>query len=122
MTIEHAQQLRERVTFQRRDDSGRPGASGAWTDQFTVAARLRPRLTGNEDVMAGRMTRQQPYVMTVRLDSKTRMVGGGWRAYDARKGMGENNQPVRMFEILSWTDVGEDGRFMDFLVKESSLV
>lgn len=121
MTVEHAQQLRERITFQRRDDDGRPGAAGAWTDQFTVAARLKPRLTGNEDVLAGRMTKQQPYVMTVRSDKRTRSIGSGWRAYDARKGMGENDQPVRLFDILSWTDVGEDGRWLDFLVRESTL-
>jgi SPP1 family predicted phage head-tail adaptor len=122
MTVEHAQQLRERITFQRRDDDGRPGASGDWTDQFTLAARLKPRLSGNEDVIAGRMTGQQPYVMTVRSDKRSRSVNGAWRAYDARKGIGENNRPIRVFEILSMTDVGEDGRWLDFLVREGAPV
>lgn len=118
MTVEHAQQLRERVTFQRRDDTGYPGEYGDWTDQFTLAARLKPRLIGNEDVMAGRMTNQQPYVMTVRSDRRSRMVDGSWRAYDARKGMAAPGNPKRLFEILSVTDVGEDNRWLDFLVRE----
>lgn len=118
MSVEHAQQLRERVTFQWRDDSGAPGAAGEWTDQFTLAARLKPRLTGNEDVVAGRMTGQQPYIMTVRIDRRSRMVTPAWRAFDARKGIGPNNRPKRLFEILSIADVGEDGRWLDFLVRE----
>jgi hypothetical protein len=65
-TVEHAQQLRERVTFQQRNDTGAPGAVTEWTTQFTLAARLKPRLTGSEDMIAGRMTGQQPYILTVR--------------------------------------------------------
>lgn len=118
MTVEHAQQLRERVTFQLRQDTGYPGAYAGWTDQFTVAARLKPRLTGSEDIVAGRMTGQQPYVMTVRLDSRTRNVGAGWRAFDQRKGISDSGEPRRVFEILSMADIGEDGRWMDFLVRE----
>lgn len=119
MTVDHAQQLRERVTFQWRDDSGAPDAAGEWTDQFTLAARLKPRLTGSEDVIAGRMTNQQPYVMTVRTDARSRRINGSWRAFDARKGMGPNNRPVRLFEILSVANVDEDDRFLDFLVRET---
>lgn len=120
MTVEHAQQLRERVTFQYREYDGRPGTSNDWTDQFTLAARLKPRLVGNETVIAGRMTGQQPYVMTVRSDRRSRSVDASWRAYDARKGMAESGEPFRLFEILSVTDVGEDNRFLDFLVREGA--
>lgn len=120
MTVDNAQQLRERVTFQWREDTGAPGAAGEWTDQFTLAARLKPRLTGNEAVVAGRMSGQQPYVLTVRSDRRSRSVNGSWRAYDARKGIGANNQPVRLFEILSVADVGEDNQFLDFLVRETT--
>jgi hypothetical protein len=118
LTIDNAQQLRERVTFQWRDDSGAPGAASEWTDQFTLAARLKPRLTGSEDIVAGRMTGKQPYVMTVRSDRRSRMVDGSWRAFDARKGIGPNNRPHRLFQILSKADVQEDNRFIDFLVQE----
>jgi head-tail adaptor len=69
MTVEHAQQLRERVTFQQRNDTGAPGAVTEWTTQFTLAARLKPRLTGSEDMIAGRMTGQQPYILTVPVRS-----------------------------------------------------
>jgi len=120
MTVDHAQQMRERVTFQWRDYDGRPGATNDWTDQFTVAARLKPRLTGSEDIVAGRMTGRQPYVMTVRSDRRSRSVRPGWRAYDARKGMGPNNEPLRLFEILSIADVGEDNKWLDFLVREGA--
>lgn len=119
MTVDTAEQLRERVTFQWRDDTGAPGAAADWTDQFTLAARLKPRLSGSEEIVAGRMNGQQPYVMTVRSDKRSRSVNGSWRAYDARKGMGENNRPRRLFEILSVTDVGEDNRFLDFLIRET---
>lgn len=118
MTIDHAQQLRERVTFQYRDDNGGIGGAGAWTDQFTLAARLKPRLSGNEDVIAGRMTGQQPYVMTVRSDRRSRSITSAWRAYDARKGMNDAGEPRRQFDILSMADVGEDNRYLDFLVRE----
>jgi head-tail adaptor len=118
MTVEHAQQLRELVTFQKRDDTGYPGEYGEWTDQFTLAARLKPRLTGSEDVMAGRMTNKQPYVLSVRSDRRSRMVNASWRAYDARKGMVVPGNPVRLFEIKSLADVNEDNRFIDFLVQE----
>lgn len=120
MTADNAQQLRERVTFQWRDDSGAPAAAGEWTDQFTLAARLKPRLTGSEAVVAGRMTGQQPYVLTVRSDRRSRLVDGSWRAFDARKGIGPNNRPVRLFKILSVADVNEDNQYLDFLVQETN--
>lgn len=118
MTVEYAQQLRELVSFQQRYDSGAPGAVTEWTTQFTLSARLKPRLTGSEDLIAGRMTGQQPYVLTVRSDRRSRLVNAGWRAFDARKGMAENGQPKRLFHILSMADVNEDNQWLDFLVKE----
>lgn len=118
MTVDYAEQLRERVTFQWMEDTGAPGAAGEWTDQFTLSARLKPRLMGGEGVIAGRMTGQQPYILTVRSDRRSRMVTASWRAYDARKGIGPNNKPRRLFEILSLSDVQEDNRYLDFFVRE----
>lgn len=120
MTIKGAGSLRERVTFQRRteipDGYGNPIA-GEWTDQFSVSAGLTPRL-GSEDVVASRMAGVQPYILRVRMSSQTRMVTPGWRAFDARKGMGDGGEPVRSFEILSAANVDEKGQYLDFLVKE----
>lgn len=120
MTVTHAQQMRERVTFQRRLDNGYPGDYTGWTDQFTLAARLKPRLTGNESIDAARMNSLQPYVLTVRQDVRTRAITPDWRAYDARKGIGANGEPVRLFEIRSLADVGENGQYVDFLVQEGA--
>lgn len=120
MTRRGGGQLRERVTFQRRaqvpDGHGNEEA-GDWTDQFSVSARLTPRL-GGEDVIAARMTGVQPYILTVRVSGAVRTVDSSWRAYDARKGMGEQGDPVRSFEILSAANIDEKGAYMDFLVKE----
>lgn len=115
MTADNAQQYRERLTFQKRSDTGYPGDYGEWTDQFTLPARLKPRLTGTENVIAGRMTGQQPYVLTVRMVAAIDAVDESWRIRDARR-------PNRFFEILSKADVGEDGYQLDFLVREGKPV
>jgi head-tail adaptor len=112
MTVDNAQQLRERVTFQKRAYDGTMSGSSDWTDQFTLAARLKPRLSGSEEIVAGRMTGKQPYILTVRSDRRSRSVDPSWRVFDARR-------PLRFFQILSVTDVGEDNRFLDFLVREN---
>lgn len=120
MTSKGAGQLRERVTFQRRGqvpDGHGNEQTGDWTDQFSVSARLTPRL-GGEEVIAARMTGVQPYILTVRMSKAIRTVDSSWRAYDARKGMGDDGDPVRGFEILSLANVDEKGAYMDFLVKE----
>lgn len=120
MTSRGAGQLRERVTFQRRDrtpDGYGNEVAGGWTDQFTVYARLMPRL-GGEEVIAARMTGVQPYILTVRSSSLTRGVSPDWRAYDARRGIGENGEPARLFEILSIANVDEKNAYIDFLVRE----
>lgn len=119
MTVDNAQQLRERVTFQKRAYDGTMSGSSDWTDQFTLAARLKPRLSGSEEIVAGRMTGQQTYVLTVRSDRRSRSVDPSWRIFDARKGLAADGQPVRFFRVLSVTDVGEDNRFLDFLVREN---
>lgn len=116
MTVDNAQQLRERITFQVQPDTGYPGEYGAWTDQFTLAARLKPRLTGGEEIIAARMTGNQPYVMTIRMDRRARMITPAWRCFDARRR--SRNLPDRWFEILSLADVGENGYWLDLLVRE----
>jgi head-tail adaptor len=119
MTANGAGQLREKVTFQRRDESpdGHGNELGGWTDQFSEPCRLTPRL-GGEEVIAARMSGVQPYIMTVRSSRRTRSVSAGWRAFDTRKGTGENGEPERLFEILSIADVDEKNAYIDFLVRE----
>lgn len=120
MTSKGAGQLRERVTFQRRDqvpDGHGNDSSGGWTDQFSEPARLTPRL-GGEEVIAARMTGTQPYVLRVRASTRTRGINPAWRAYDARRGMGESGDPARLFEILSIANVDERGAYLDLLVRE----
>lgn len=116
MTVDSAQQLRELITFQVRPDTGYPGEYGEWTDQFTLAARLKPRLTGSEDIEAARMTGKQPYVMTVRMDRRSRMIDPSWRCFDARRR--SRGLPDRWFAVLSLADVGENGYWLDLLVQE----
>lgn len=120
MTSKGAGQLRERVTFQRMDetpDGHGNESSGTWTDQFTEAARLMPRL-GGEEVIAARMSGVQPYILTVRSSQRTREVTPAWRAYDTRRGMGESGMPVRLFEILSIANIDEKRQYIDLLVRE----
>jgi len=80
--------LRERVTFARRvtitDAYG--ATRGDWVDQFTVAARIQPRL-GGETVIAARLQGAQPVSITVRQSAYTREIDEGWRAMNARSGV-----------------------------------
>lgn len=82
-----AGQLRDRLTFQKRatTDDGYGNTEGAWTDQFTIAARVQP-LKGGEEVLAGRLTGTQPVVISVRTETRTKRITAGWRAVDARTG------------------------------------
>jgi hypothetical protein len=116
MTVDDARQMRELITFQFRPDTGYPGEFGDWTDQFTLSARLKPRLLGGESVTAARMTGKQPYVMTIRGDSRSRRITGAWRCFDARRR--SRGLPDRWFAILSIADVAEDNAWLDLLVQE----
>jgi head-tail adaptor len=120
MTVKGAGDLRERVTFQRRgelsDGFGNEQA-GAWMDQFTVAARVQPRL-GGEEVIAARLAGTQPLIITVRSSSDTKQVTSAWRAYDARAGLTADGEPLRLFNIRSFANVDERGAYIDFLVQE----
>jgi len=82
-----AGQLRERVTFQARsqvsDEYGNE-VTGPWTDQFTVAANIRPA-RGREEVLAQRLQGVRPTEIEVRWSSQTVQIQPDWRAVNARK-------------------------------------
>ena len=120
MTVSGAGQLNRRVTFQRRgeiDDGYGNSITGDWTDQFSVSARVQPKL-GGEEVIASRLTGVQPLIVTVRSSMQTRLVTPAWRAFDARAGKGDDGEPKRLFNILSLANVDERGAYIDFLASE----
>ena len=84
-----ASELRERLTFAQRalqsDGFGNNGAVGDFADEFTVAARVAPRL-GGEEVFAARLTGRNPAMITVRYSSDTAKITTDWRATNARSG------------------------------------
>lgn len=73
-----AGQLRERIVFQRRGVDENGDRLGAWSDDFSVAARVRA-MRGTEPVIQARLQGVQPLEVTVRWQPKTRQVDTGWR-------------------------------------------
>lgn len=82
-----AGELREKITFAERalvsDSHG--NNEGDFEDQFTVSARIRPRL-GGEEVMAARLAGKTLATITVRYSTDTKRITSDWRATDARTG------------------------------------
>jgi len=102
--------LREKITFQRRvetDDSYGNPISGAFADEFTVRARLTPKM-GTEPVIASRMQGVQPYLMIVRSSTSTRLVTPAWQAVNARSGV--------VYEIKAIANPDERGAWLELLV------
>lgn len=77
--------LRERFAFDKRTDvpDGAGNTEGEWEEQFVVAAR-RESLKGGETVMAARLEKRQPYIVTIRYNENTRRITHDWRARDVR--------------------------------------
>lgn len=110
----HAGDLRSRVTFAQRaaTSDGYGNALGDWADQFTVAARIQPRL-GGEAVLAARLQGTQPVTIRVRQSSQTREIDATWRAIDARKGTVFNIRSV----VDPYEHTAEHGRWIDILAE-----
>ena len=71
--------LNQSVTFQRRTDEFDEFGNvqtGPWTDQFTEPCRLTAKL-GGEPVMAQRLVKRQPYIMTVRSSARKEALSKG---------------------------------------------
>lgn len=106
-----AGELRERVSFQKRgatSDIYGNTQTGDFEEQFVVAARIRPRL-GGEQVMAARLAGTQPVTITVRWSAQTKTIAPEWRARDARTGT--------IYNIRSIVNPDEKHRYIDVLAE-----
>lgn len=103
--------LREKVIFAERavTSDGYGGTDGAFVDQFTVAARIRPRL-GGEEVMAARLQGKTLATITVRYSTDTLQITSDWRATDARNG--------DVWNIRSVVNPDERKLFLDMLCEK----
>ncbi|MFC5584440.1 head-tail adaptor protein [Nitratireductor kimnyeongensis] len=117
--------LNHLVTFQRRVVESDPYGNerGAWQDEFTVPARLKPKM-GSEEVTASRLQGIQPFIMTVRSSAETRQITPAWRAYDAREGLidGDVQTPARAFDIKTAANIDERNAYIEMLVVDSGAV
>lgn len=79
-----AGELRQRVTFSQRAviSDGYGNEEGEFQDQFTVHARIQPRL-GGETVIAARLQGVQPVTIRVRQSTDTRQIDATWRVENA---------------------------------------
>ena len=85
-SIRDAGPLRTKVYFQARplveDGYGNMVPGGEWETQFNLPdgtwANLQP-MVGSESVQASRLQGKQPYLVTVRASSDTRLVNSAWR-------------------------------------------
>lgn len=83
-----AEELRQRLAFSKRGvavDDGYGNVQSEFETQFTVQARVRPRL-GGEEVLAARLTGKNIVAITVRYSSQTKQIEADWVATDARSG------------------------------------
>jgi head-tail adaptor len=80
--------LRELIAFDERIDidDGAGNTTGAFVERFRRYGAFLA-LKGTEVVMASRLEGKQPYVVTVRLDERTRAVTPDWRIRDVRTGV-----------------------------------
>lgn len=107
--------LRGKVHCQKKgpatDEFGNPVPAGtAWQTQFSARAGFRPR-NGGESVIAGRLQGVQPYIVTVRQSSRTRLITTGWRLVDA-------HNPNRTFNVRTVVDPDGKRAWLEMLVEE----
>lgn len=109
MTRSGAGGLNRRVKFLSpvNADDGHGGTVTNWEHQFTVAARLQPKI-GSEEVVAMRMQGLQPYVLRVRSSSAARAVTTSWRVVNDRDGTA--------YSIKSAANLDERDAYIDFIV------
>lgn len=102
-------ELRDRVIFASRQSAsdGYGNAEGAWTDEFTVWAKILPLRHGGESVMAARLDGTQPYVVVVRYSTDSRRITTDWQVRDV-------NNAARVFNIRSVTP-DDHHAFIDIL-------
>lgn len=88
-------------------DDGHGGTVTRWEHQFTVAARLQPKI-GSEEVVAMRMQGLQPYILRVRSSADTRTVTTAWRVV--------NDRDATAYTIKSAANLDERDAYLDFVV------
>lgn len=81
--------LRDRFSFQSRDPDANGDPLGPFAPRFTVSARTI-YLRGSEPVMQQRLQGQQPIVLTIREEPRTRQITNAWRAVDVLTGYAYN--------------------------------
>jgi head-tail adaptor len=108
--------LTAKVTLQQPAlvPDGYGGQQDGWEDVFTYPARMMP-LRGSETVLASRLQGTQPHVCTIRATPASRQVTPAWRAYDARRGLDGEGNPVRSYNITAVTET-EDRAWIEVLV------
>ncbi len=87
-SAERAGALFYRVECQKRapiDDGLGNQVSGDFATQFTVSAGYT-HMRGGEGVVAARLQRKHPMIVTVRSSSQTRQITTDWRLVDKRTG------------------------------------
>lgn len=104
-----AGKLRFQVAFDKRAaaaDGGYGSKPGDWVEQFRRSCGIQ-YLRGGEQVIEQRMAGVVPAVLTVRVDSQTRLIDNSWRARDLASGASYNLRAVPP----------DDGKplYMDFL-------
>lgn len=101
-----AGELRARLAFERQSavSDGAGGQATSWSEVFVCAARLKPRL-GGEEVTAARLAGRQPMMITVRHSSDTAQVTTDWRARDVRTGDVYNIRAAVTDERRRWVEM-----------------
>lgn len=105
--------LRERVTFDSRvvaSDSYGNERTESFSEQFTVAAAIRPRL-GGEQVLAGRLAGTNLVNVIVRRSGDTDEITTTWRGRNARSGEVYN---IRS-KVDPYQNTPQHGRFWELL-------
>ena len=79
-----AGELRDRYRFERRAEDDNGDRLGAWgADAVTVWTKTQA-LRGGEGVQAARLEGRQPFLLTVRASTATKLIDNAWRAVDDR--------------------------------------
>lgn len=88
--------LSARIKFSKMidtSDDGYGNVQRGWDEQFTIFAKLKPRL-GGEEVTAARLRGRNPVAVSVRSSKKSRQITSDWKAVDARSGEEYNIRSV----------------------------
>lgn len=91
-----AGELRERLLFQSpaAADDGLGNYTEGWQDEFTIWARLQPRV-GGETILASRLAGRQVYLIRVRYSAEALRIVPDWQAVHGDGRAFQIKSPVR---------------------------